>query len=255
MWSIHEDNKVVGFQHGLEKSSKWSVEDTRILFLTEGIIMRQAMKTPDFNSQYSVIDGCAVSMLDEAHSGSSDMELILARVLPKLRTVTNFKVVLLKATLNMAEFLQRAKEAGLEDRYIKTMDSEGRHQELINACLPPNTPAVRDNIELAVRAIVTLHHQYPWGYPDQKSPIEGTILVFVPGKPEITEIVELLKNNMRRGFTANLYGGRGFILINRHKIGTDSLREVRIQMCLGEKSLDPSLQGSLIKSTKQPRMP
>ena len=85
------------------------------------------------------------------------------------------------------------------------MDSEGRHQQLVNACLPPDTPAVRDNIELAVRAIVTMHHQYPNGYPDQNSPIEGTILVFVPGKPEIFEIIELLKNNMRRGFTANLY--------------------------------------------------
>ena len=28
---------------------------------------------------------------------------------------------------------------------------------------------------------------------------------FVPGKPEIVEIVELLKNNMRRGFTSKLY--------------------------------------------------
>ena len=65
MWGIHEENKVVGFQHGLEKSSKWDANDTRVLFLTEGIIMRQAMKTPDLNSQYSVVDGCAVLMLDE----------------------------------------------------------------------------------------------------------------------------------------------------------------------------------------------
>ena len=42
MWGIHENNKVVGFQHGLEKSSQWDVNDTRVLFLTEGIIMRQA---------------------------------------------------------------------------------------------------------------------------------------------------------------------------------------------------------------------
>ena len=54
--------------------------------------MRQAMKTPDMNSHYGVIDGCAVLMLDEVHSGSSDMELILARVLPKLKNITNFKV-------------------------------------------------------------------------------------------------------------------------------------------------------------------
>ena len=75
MWGIHEDNKVVGFQHGLEKSSKWDMNDTRVLFLTEGIIM------------------------------------------------------------------------------------------LIKVCLPPNTPTVRDNIELAVRAIITLHHKFAKGYP------------------------------------------------------------------------------------------
>ena len=43
-------------------------------------------------------------MLDEVHSDSSDMELNLARVRPKLKTITNFKVVLLSATLNVDEF-------------------------------------------------------------------------------------------------------------------------------------------------------
>ena len=166
MWGINDDNLVVGFQHGLEKSSQWDQDRTRVLFLTEGIIMRQAMKTPDTNSPYGVIDGCAVLMLDEVHSGSSDMELILARVLPKLKNVTNFKVVLLSATLNVAEFFHRAKDAGLEERYIQIMDSEARHQELVNMCLPPATPTLRDNIELAVRTIVTFHHKYP-RYPSQ----------------------------------------------------------------------------------------
>ena len=74
-----------GFQHGLDKSSQWDQDKTRLLFLTEGIIMRQAMKTPDMNSPYGVIDGCAVLMLDEVHSGSSDMELILARILTEAK--------------------------------------------------------------------------------------------------------------------------------------------------------------------------
>ena len=85
------------------------------------------------------------------------------------------------------------------------MDNEARHQELVNMCLPLNTPTLRDNIELAVRTVVTFHHRYPKGYPSADTPLKGTILAFVPGQPEITEIVELLKNNMRRGFTANLY--------------------------------------------------
>ena len=88
MWDISPEAKAVGFQHGLEKSSEWDAKATRVLFLTEGIIMRQAMKTPDMNSQYGVIEGCAVLMLDEVHSGSSDMELILARVLPRLKDIT-----------------------------------------------------------------------------------------------------------------------------------------------------------------------
>ena len=163
MWGVLPDNKVVGFQHGLEKSSQWDQDVTRVLFLREGIIMRQAMKTPDMNSQYGVVEGCAVLMLDEVHSGSSDMELILARVLPKLKTVTNFKAVLLSATLNVSEFLQRAREAGIEERYIKTMDNEDRHQQLVNMCLPTPSPSLRDNIEMAVRTVITFHHRFPTG--------------------------------------------------------------------------------------------
>ena len=45
MWRIREASKVVGFQHGLEKSSQSDQDQTRVLFLTEDIIMRQAMST------------------------------------------------------------------------------------------------------------------------------------------------------------------------------------------------------------------
>ena len=68
--------------------------------------------------------------------------------------------------LSVAEVMQRAKDAGLSEKYIQTIDTTGRHQELVNRCLPPDTPTVRDNIELAVRAIVTLHRDYAKGYPD-----------------------------------------------------------------------------------------
>ena len=144
-------------------------------------------------------------MLDEVHTGSSEMELSLARVLPKLKNVTNFKVVFLSATVNVAELMQRASEAGLPRKYIDKMDTTGRHQELVNRCLPLETPRVRDHIEMAVRAVITLHHDYAEGYPDKRTPIDGTMLVFVPDKPEILEIIELLKNAMWRGFTAGLY--------------------------------------------------
>ena len=139
--------------------------------------MRQAMSTPDVNSTFSINDGCAVLLLDEVHSGSSDMDLILARILPKLRGVTNFKVVLLSATLEVSDFVQRAKDADLEDRFKKTMDTSGRHQQLENFCLNPDVPVGRDNLELAVRAVITLRHKYAAGYPDKNGVTDGTILV------------------------------------------------------------------------------
>ena len=116
MWGISPDNKVVGFQHGLEKSSQWDQDGTRVLFLTEGIIMRQAMKTPDMNSQYGVVEGCAVLMLDEVHAGSSDMELILARVLPKLKNshkfqgcalISNLKCVRVSSTSSRSRYRRK----------------------------------------------------------------------------------------------------------------------------------------------------
>ena len=58
---------------------------------------------------FGIIEGCAVLMLDEVRS-------ILARILPKLKNVTNFKVVLLSATLEVDEFV--------------TMNIEGIHQKL-----------------------------------------------------------------------------------------------------------------------------
>ena len=105
---------------------------------------------------------------------------------------------------------------------------------------------MRDNIELAVRTVVTFHHKYAKGDPNPKTPMEGTILVFVPGKPEFTEIVELLKNNMRRGFTANLYP-YGFHSDTPAQDRDFSLQEEETQMSKEEMSLGPSYRGGLSK--------
>ena len=39
MWGVPDDILIVGFQHGLEKSVLWDQKKTRVLVLTEGIIM------------------------------------------------------------------------------------------------------------------------------------------------------------------------------------------------------------------------
>ena len=60
----------------------------------------------------------------------------------------------------------------------------------------------RDNLEMAIRAVVQFHNSFP---KDYKKTAEGTMLVFVSGKAEIAAFIDILTNLQNRGFTANLY--------------------------------------------------
>ena len=53
-------------------------------------------KNPD-----TILQGCKVLLLDEAHSGSTDVELILARMLPRINKAPQFRLILMSATLNI----------------------------------------------------------------------------------------------------------------------------------------------------------
>ena len=127
------------------------------------------------------------------------MELILARILPKLKTATNLKVVLLSATLEFEDFVERATDTGLDKRFIETLNIEGRHMTLTNVCLPNEISETTHNLELAIRTVNTLHRQYRPGYPNDKVVSDGTIFGFCPGKPEIKIVVDMIKGAMRRG--------------------------------------------------------
>ena len=65
------------------------------------------------------------------------------------------------------------------------MDTSGRHQQLKNYCLAPDAPKLRGNIELAVRAVITLHHHYVEGYSwDIRDPDVGISPTLAMGCPD-----------------------------------------------------------------------
>ena len=70
----------------------------------------------------------------------------------------------------------------------------------INVLPPSKYP--RDNIEMAVRAVIQFHNTNPKEY---KQTYHGTILVFVPGKSEINLVIKMITDLQNRGHTANLY--------------------------------------------------
>ena len=205
IWNISRDSLVVGYTHGTEKLEHWDKQKTKVLFLTEGIVMRQVMSHDEHRHPETILPGCKVLMLDEAHSGSTDIELILARILPRISQVKNFRLVLMSATLNIDTFLRRVTDAGVHRSDVGIFHMDERTNPLALYCVPPNLLRERDNMELALRMIIKIHHEYRNGYEGSKGSITGPILVFVPGKAEIRLLTELIKNAIKRGYTSGLY--------------------------------------------------
>ena len=205
VWNIPRESLIIGYTHGTEKLEHWNKQQTKVLFLTEGIIMRQVMSHDEHKHPETILPGCKVLMLDEAHSGSTDIELILARILPRISQVKNFRLVLMSATLNVETFLKRVTDAGVPRSDVGIFHMEERTNPLAQYCLPADLLRERDNMELVLRMIIKIHHEYREGYEHSKGSIHGPILVFVPGKAEIRLLIELIKNAVKRGYTSGLY--------------------------------------------------
>ena len=205
IWGIDRDSKLIGFKHGTEKSERWSEEETKVLFLTEGIIMRQVMSHDEEKYPDSILPGCKVLLLDEVHSGSTDIELILARILPRISQVQNFRLVLMSATLNVDTFLNRVTNSGVDRSDVGVFLMEERTNPLALHCLPPDLLRNRDNMELALRMTSKVHHEYKDGYQGATESTQGPILAFVPGKAEIRLLTELIKCAVKRRYTSGLF--------------------------------------------------
>ena len=222
IWNIERESLVVGYQHGTEPQEHWNQHQTKVLFLTEGIVMRQVMSHDEHTHPETILPGCRVLMLDEAHSGSTDIELILARILPRINQVENFRLVQMSATLNIDTFVRRVTDAGVPRSDVGIFHMDERTNPLALYCVPPNLLRERDNMELALRMIIKIHHEYRGGYQNSRGSITGPILVFVPGKAEIRLLIELIKNAVKRGLYLRIVSRMDFMRIHPREIETFS---------------------------------
>ena len=201
MWGRSPQDLVVGFKHGTSDKQTSANEKTRILFCTEGIARNEILSLDRSKISDTAIRGCKILLVYEAHSNNVDTELIIASVLTRLNGMKNFKLVVMSATLDVSSFYQRAYDAGLNRDAVDHMIMEERTKTIEHFVLRPSD-TVRDNLEMAVRAVVQFHNSHQKVY---KKTTEGTLLVFVSGKAEIAAFIDILTNLQNRGFASNLY--------------------------------------------------
>ena len=164
-WKLGEE---AGYQVRFESRAS---KKTRILFMTEGVLLRLLSTDPELHSFAGVI-------LDEFHERSLDLDLSLAllrEIQESLRP--DFKIVVMSATLD-----PKSLEAYL--KHSKTFSIPGRNFPVEKIYLPPAQNA-RD-LDLLPPLKLALDREKT-----------GDILVFLPGSREIERACDQMRGFLR----------------------------------------------------------
>lgn len=174
--------REVGYQIRFENVTG---PDTRIRFVTEGVLLRQIVQDPR-------LDGVSAILFDEFHERHLYGDITLARALDlQEASRPDLKLVVMSATLEAARLEEYLRPCRVLESQGRTFPVETRYSE---------TPGYLDKRPVWEQAAEEFSDFVQSG-------AEGDVLVFMPGGFEIAQTIEAIRHTDQ---------ARGFVLLPLH---------------------------------------